>query len=558
MLDTIPGRAQGFQEMLFRPRRLFWLTARGVLWVMIALRAPLVNLAAGEMPTDGNSAGEPVTLIRTRSPGAIAFSPDGKTIATGGYLISLNDFGTGQNLSLTKPDFDKAERCGTLAFSPDGKTLAALYNGGIKWRTDSILLWDVTEERKLAERRVLLTRERGNGDLPNTVYHLAFSPDGKTLICGGADGTTYLWDVPTGQERLHFKGGVTAAFSRQGSSLICVGHDGIIRHRQAASGDPISGPKVPARKDFIYVVKAAFASDGQKLALSDGYTLCVKDIESGAALQRLDFQGYSVSSLVFSPDSTILAVRTENIIRFVDATNGSERCWWKTPDEEGWDVAFSPDGRFICWGEKDSLRIRDLASFMKSRDKPVRGPLTEPEDAPLSAQITAHREAFEFRLGEFTPEGFSDLIASGQRPADGEVKLTFKLKNCSNQKLTLHDPDQELSSLYLFGPGAINLPERSVPVLRVFGNGASTPPPPKIVTLAPGESYSFPVTKTQLNAQKVEFYRYWLMPGEYTIRAAYSCFVSPAPKGAPRLDDGRGYVSIWSSPLQIKVVQSEK
>src|SRR5262245_18499062 len=95
-------------------------------------------------------------------------------------------------------------------------------------------------KRKLHNRRVLLSRPRGENDLPITVYHVAFSPDSKQDVSGGCERTPYLCDISTGKDLRHFKGGVAAALALDGRSLICVSHDGTIRHRQIATGDLLS------------------------------------------------------------------------------------------------------------------------------------------------------------------------------------------------------------------------------------------------------------------------------------------------------------------------------
>src|SRR5437763_3134994 len=82
-----------------------------------------------------------------------------------------------------------------VAFSPDGKTLAS---ASIVFSEDNneaeVLLWDVTTGK-------LRTRLLGH---TYSTYALAFSPDGKLLATGG-DGRVMLWDLTTGREKVTFK-----------------------------------------------------------------------------------------------------------------------------------------------------------------------------------------------------------------------------------------------------------------------------------------------------------------------------------------------------------------
>jgi WD40 repeat protein len=203
--------------------------------------------------------------------GAVAFSPDGNLLATGD--IALNGFDVQGDVRLWDtathhelPRLLPARRPGggtyplghrgsvhALAFSPDGRFLASGAGFG------EIQLWDVRRRRAVGKP---MTDHSGD------VTSLSFSPDGVTLASGATDGTVRLWDVATRRQLGKPLTGHTVAvdavaFGPQGRLLASGGDDGRIRLWDAGTGQQIGD--LPG-DGAVAVHALAFNRDGTLLA----------------------------------------------------------------------------------------------------------------------------------------------------------------------------------------------------------------------------------------------------------------------------------------------------
>jgi WD40 repeat protein len=243
---------------------------------------------------------------------SVAFSPDGKILVSGGWdttekLVSedkdatakLWEVGTGKQLAALNGHTGKVY---CVAFSPDGKTVASGGEDGV------VKLWDAATGK---ERRSL------NGH-SGVVRSVAFAPDGKMLASGSLDKTIKLWDVATGQELYTLKGHThsvfSVAFRPDGKVLASGSWDKTIKLWDTGTGQELRTLK----GHTVAVWAVAFTADGETLISGGGGPTDPETIQLPGELKlwsattgqekasRKTYPGW-VNSLSLSPDGKTLA-----------------------------------------------------------------------------------------------------------------------------------------------------------------------------------------------------------------------------------------------------------
>lgn len=285
---------------------------------------------------------------------SVAFSPDGKTLASGSadQMIKLWDVASGTELRSLSGHTGVVW---SVAFSPDGKTLASAS------KDQTVKLWDVVSGREL------LTLKGHTDD----VWSVAFSHNGKMLASGCLDKTIKLWDVAKGSELRTLKGHTDAvwsvAFSANDEILASGGgKDHAVKLWDLPSGTELR--TLSGHADDIYSVK--FSADGKLLASgSADSTIRIWNVSNGTEVHVLKGATNGIYSVAFSPDGRLLAGGgNDGQIRLWDVVSGSELPALKTHPGLISSVAFNPDGRTLVSGSWDNtIKLWDVPGRTEQR-----------------------------------------------------------------------------------------------------------------------------------------------------------------------------------------------
>lgn len=310
-----------------------------------------------------------------RAPSALAFSPDGETLATvQGAEIRRWDTATGsaKGAPLRAPRALRA-----IAFSSAGDRLAAACDDG------TLLLWDLATSRLAGEPL------RGRGKTPalalafspdggtlalgseegldlvdlatgtirgfpisSSVSALAFSPDGQLLATGWQNGPSAVWHVETGVKRLTLAvdRANDLAFSPDGRFLAAASQQGTVG---LASLDAngwnavLTGHRGP-------VQRVSFAADGTVESCGSDGKVIRWDVEPHPALARVLAPREPVFGVAFDPaGKTLASCSADGVVRLRDREGDRPRAISAGDGQGIRRLSYSPDGRLLAAGRTD-------------------------------------------------------------------------------------------------------------------------------------------------------------------------------------------------------------
>jgi WD40 repeat protein/serine/threonine protein kinase len=369
----------------------------------------------------------------------VAFSPDGQKLAAVAFgPVRLYEAATGR---LCASLLGHSGSLFALAFTSDGKTLAS---GG---NDRTVRLWDVDTRQP-----------RCSYADSGPVYAVAFSPDGQVLASAGQEGTITFWDTSPAREELTLPdGGAYVAFSPDGKTLASAGTEALKLWDLAtwkATALPFSGG--PALTESL-----AFSHDGKTLAVAHGNALKLFDVmplrerashdgptaswsvafspddktlvstrDRSADFSLWDLATQQVRATLaadpagmaristFSPDGTILATGSKfGVLKLFDVATGQERATLQAGERGGMDwifcVAFSPDGSQLASGDRRGIiKLWDVATGQ------LRTTIKGHTDALMSVAFTSD--------GRTLASGGDDMVVKLWDVATGQERMTLK------------------------------------------------------------------------------------------------------------------------------------
>ena len=348
------------------------------------------------------------TALFTEHPGqvnAIAFSQDGKTFASGGFV----------NPVIQVWDAETKSKRSTVPLTREPYSLPALtFYGEILISTNGhreITYWHADTGQQLSE-----------SNLDNPINIVTFSQDGSTLAIGDRNGGIQLWDTTTSSQKADLEGHgggrdseiLALAFSPDGKMLASGSEDKTVR-----LWDTQNHTKLGTLSGHTgWVTTVAFSEDGNTFASGDaGKTIKLWDLDTQQERATITGHKNTINALAFAPVGTPLygmclaSGSTDGTIRFWNPRNGEELVTFTSGHIESVKaVAFSENGTTLTTAAFNG--IIDVWSLQTGRELITftDGQCDAADAIALSPDATYFMRTAREGLVAFKPDGFGSRM----------------------------------------------------------------------------------------------------------------------------------------------------
>jgi WD40 repeat protein len=310
----------------------------------------------------------------------VAFSPDGRFAATGSDDKTIKLWETEHGREIRSYLGNKGS-VWNLEFSPDGKLLASIdgsYN---------LSLWEVETSKRI---RLI--------EIPDDdILSVAFSPDGKYLVTGSENNHAITWDIETGSEIKRFKPEITdipmelnfkyptaksVEFSPDGKRLLTGSNDYTSFIFDFNTGKQIKKFKIYEGSCATCPISASFNPDGSKVVFGNYDLVIVYDSETGRVLQTLEGESGDYGPALFSKDGKYISALNYSDGYIWDAQTGKILTHIGEDSHDLTDIRISPDNSYVI--TTSEKRVAKLWKIPSGRQfMTLRGYLNDIDEAIL-------------------------------------------------------------------------------------------------------------------------------------------------------------------------------
>ncbi len=313
--------------------------------VAFASNGKTVYTAAGDKTVRTWDVGDGTTSGVWTYPGTvygIGFDSYGSLAVTAGWLgrITVRDAGTGRVMQ-EWPAHEQSSNA--VAFSADGRRLASVGNDS------KVKIWDTGSQRELHA----FTQPPGE-----QLISIAFSPDGARVVSAFGANQAKVWDVESGTVRLtlnHPNGVTCVAHSLDGKRIATGGKDGSVILWDAETGVSVG----TLRPHTAAIATLAFSRNSQwLLAASGDRTASVSNVAQRKVVRVLSGHDEAVNCANFSPDGNrVVSVSEDQTLKIWDTGTGVE-ILTRPLTEAAYRAVFHPDGNRLFLSSYDrTVRI---------------------------------------------------------------------------------------------------------------------------------------------------------------------------------------------------------